>query len=184
MAQSGNGFTGYRGVWARVDLTNRKVKPRTGRSRDLSRLYRRARRPGPAHLRPPPDDRPAVKDPLRPQNRIILGTGALNDTAVPTAGRGSCSFISPMTRSPGPRPGSPATSPSTAISPTPAPAACSRTCSSEPASIISSSTAGPTGPCASSSWTARSKSSTPRTSSSKRRTARKSPGRRRPSRIS
>ena len=103
MAQSGNGFTGYRGVWARVDLTNRTVKLEPadpaiyrdyigGRGVQARLIYDHLRTTGP------------LKDPLSPENRIILGTGALNDTAVPTAGRGSCSFISPMTFSPGPAP--------------------------------------------------------------------------------
>lgn len=41
-----------------------------------------------------------IKDPLGSQNRIIIGNAAPNDTVIPTAGRGSCSFISPMTCSP------------------------------------------------------------------------------------
>lgn len=41
-----------------------------------------------------------LREPLNPENRLIIGTAALNDTAVPTAGRGSCSFVSPFTRSP------------------------------------------------------------------------------------
>jgi aldehyde:ferredoxin oxidoreductase len=103
MAQSENGFTGYRGVWARVDLTNRTVKLEPadpaiyrdyigGRGAQARLIYDHLRTTGP------------LKDPFSPANRIILGTGALNDTAVPTAGRGSCSFISPMTFSPGPAP--------------------------------------------------------------------------------
>jgi len=46
-----------------------------------------------------------LEDPLSPLNRIIIGNSSLNDTFIPTAGRGSCSFISPMTRSPQAIPG-------------------------------------------------------------------------------
>ena len=103
MSSSGNGFTGYRGLWAKVDLTNRRaaVEPADpdlyrdyigGRGVQARLIFDHLRKTGP------------LTDPLAPENRIILGTGALNDTAVPTAGRGSCSFISPMTRSPHPAP--------------------------------------------------------------------------------
>ena len=99
MSVSGNGFTGYRGIIAFVDLTNRRVSLEQadpalyrdyigGRGVQARLIFDHLLKTGP----------PA--DPLSPANRIILGTGALNDTAVPTAGRGSCSFISPMTRSP------------------------------------------------------------------------------------
>lgn len=43
-----------------------------------------------------------VRDPLGPANRIIVGNAAPNDTTIPTAGRGSCSFIGTMARSPEP----------------------------------------------------------------------------------
>jgi len=99
MSNSGNGFSGFRGVWAKVNLTNRQVSVEPadaslyrdyigGRGVQARLIYDHLRKVGP------------LTDPLAPENRIILGNGALNDTAVPTAGRGSCSFVSPMTRSP------------------------------------------------------------------------------------
>ena len=99
MSIPGNDFTGYRGVVATVDLTNRRVSLQPadpvlyrdyigGRGVQARLIFDHLEKTGP------------LTDPLAPANRIILGTGALNDTAVPTAGRGSCSFISPMTRSP------------------------------------------------------------------------------------
>lgn len=99
MPNPGTSFFGYRGKWARIDLANRKVKIEDadpavysnyigGRGVQARLIYEHLKKSGP------------LKNPLAPENRIVLGTGALNDTAVPTAGRGSCSFISPMTRSP------------------------------------------------------------------------------------
>jgi len=99
MPNAGKGLFGYRGRWARLDLTNRTIKVEEadpalyrdyvgGRGVQARLLYEHLQKTGP------------LEDPLGPTNRIILGTAALNDTAVPTAGRGSCSFISPMTRSP------------------------------------------------------------------------------------
>jgi aldehyde:ferredoxin oxidoreductase len=99
MAATGNGFAGYRGFLAKVDLTNRRagVEPADpalyknyigGRGVQARLMFEHLRKTGP------------LADPFAPENRIILGTGPVNDTAVPTAGRGSCSFISPMTRSP------------------------------------------------------------------------------------
>lgn len=82
-----------------MDLTNRTVRiepadPSTcrlylgGRGLQARLIHEHLRRVGP------------IRDPLGPDNRLILGTGVLNDTLVPTAGRGSCSFVSPLTRSP------------------------------------------------------------------------------------
>ena len=99
MPNAGNGFFGYRGRWAFVDLAARKVRIESaepaicrdyigGRGIQARLLHDHLQKIGP------------LEDPLSPENRIILGTSALNDSAVPTAGRGSCSFISPMTRSP------------------------------------------------------------------------------------
>jgi aldehyde:ferredoxin oxidoreductase len=42
----------------------------------------------------------SVKNPLNAENRIIIGSAAPNDTPIPTAGRGSCTFIGTMARSP------------------------------------------------------------------------------------
>jgi len=101
MPDSGKSMSGYKGVWARIDLTDRKVRVEAadpaiyrdyigGRGVQARLIYDHLLKTGP------------LKDPLSPQNRIVVGNAALNDTAVPTAGRGSCSFIGPMTRSPRP----------------------------------------------------------------------------------
>jgi aldehyde:ferredoxin oxidoreductase len=97
----GKKATGYRGRWAFVDLTRRTVKVEPadpayardyigGRGLQARLLADHLERTGP------------LKDPLSPANRIISGTAALNDTAVATAGRGSCSFVGTMARSPEP----------------------------------------------------------------------------------
>jgi aldehyde:ferredoxin oxidoreductase len=94
-------MTGYKGRWAWVDLTGRTVRVEPadpgygrdyvgGRGLQARLLADHLERTGP------------LKDPLSPQNRIIVGSSALNDTAVATAGRGSCSFVGTMARSPEP----------------------------------------------------------------------------------
>jgi len=94
-----NGFSGYKGKWALIDLTNRTVSLEPadsaiyndyigGRGVQARFLYNHLKKTGP------------IKNPLSPENRIIIGTAAPNDTPVPTAGRGSCSFMGTMTRSP------------------------------------------------------------------------------------
>jgi aldehyde:ferredoxin oxidoreductase len=99
MTATGNGFFGYTGRIAFVDLTNRTVRIEDadpslyrdyigGRGVQARLIFDHQKRVG------------VLRDPLAPENRIILGTGAPNDTFIPTAGRGSCSFVSPMTRSP------------------------------------------------------------------------------------
>jgi aldehyde:ferredoxin oxidoreductase len=101
MSPSGNGFFGYTGRWAFINLTDRSVRivpadPAIcldyvgGRGVQARLIY--------DHLKPTAP----LRNPLSPENRLILGTAAPNDTFIPTAGRGSCSFISPMTRSPVP----------------------------------------------------------------------------------
>jgi len=101
MPDSANTMFGYKGVWARIDLTDRSVRVETadpavcrdyigGRGVQARLIHEHLKKIGP------------LTDPLSPANRIVVGSAALNDTAVPTAGRGSCSFISPMTRSPQP----------------------------------------------------------------------------------
>jgi aldehyde:ferredoxin oxidoreductase len=93
--------TGFRGRWAFVDLTNRTVRVEPadpgycrdyvgGRGLQARLVADHLERTGP------------LRDPLSPQNRIVVGAAALNDTAVPTAGRGSCSFVGTMARSPEP----------------------------------------------------------------------------------
>jgi aldehyde:ferredoxin oxidoreductase len=98
MSQTGKA-TGYRGRWAWVDLTSRTVRIEPadaaycrdyvgGRGLQVRLLADLLEKTGP------------LQDPLSPGNRIVLGNAALNDTPVPTAGRGSCSFVATMTRSP------------------------------------------------------------------------------------
>ena len=101
MGLSTSGFTGHRGKLAWIDLEARKtsIEPADpavyrdyvgGRGVQARLIYEHLKAWGP------------LKDPLGPKNRIILGSAAPNDTLVPTAGRGSCSFIGTMTRSPEP----------------------------------------------------------------------------------
>jgi len=93
--------TGFKGRWAWVDLTNRtiRVEPAdTGYCRDYVGGRGLQARLLADHL----EKTGPLKDPLAPQNRIVVGTAALNDTAVATAGRGSCSFVGTMARSPEP----------------------------------------------------------------------------------
>lgn len=91
--------SGYRGRWAWVDLTTRSVRVAEadpglcrdyigGRGLQARLLHEKLRTGG------------SLKDPLSPENRIVIGSAAANDTPIPTAGRGSCSFVAPMTRSP------------------------------------------------------------------------------------
>jgi aldehyde:ferredoxin oxidoreductase len=92
---------GYRGRWAWVDLASRKVRMEPadpGYARDYVGGRGLQARLIADHL----EKIGPLKDPLSPQNRIVVGSAALNDTAVPTAGRGSCSFIGTMARSPEP----------------------------------------------------------------------------------
>jgi aldehyde:ferredoxin oxidoreductase len=103
MAIQGTGKFGYRGRWARVDLTDRSVRVESadsglcrdfvgGRGLQAKLIFDHIARTG------------ILKDPLDPRARIVLGSAAANDTAIPTAGRGSCSFIGAMARSPEPAP--------------------------------------------------------------------------------
>lgn len=95
--------TGYRGLWAFIDLTNRTVRIEPadpsyareyvgGRGLQARLMADRLEKTGP------------LADPLAPENRVVIGSAALNDTAVATAGRGSCSFVGTMARSPEPAP--------------------------------------------------------------------------------
>ncbi|NTV80449.1 MAG: hypothetical protein HGA24_03400, partial [Candidatus Aminicenantes bacterium] len=94
-------MTGFRGLWAWVDLTDRTVRVEPadagtcrdyvgGRGLQARLMADHLERTGP------------LKDPLAPANRVVIGSAALNDTPVPTAGRGSCSFVGTMARSPEP----------------------------------------------------------------------------------
>ena len=94
-------MTGYKGRWAWVDLTNRTIRvdpADTGYCRD----YVGGRGLQARLLADHSEKTGPLKNPLAPQNRIVVGAAALNDTAVATAGRGSCSFIGTMARSPEP----------------------------------------------------------------------------------
>jgi len=95
MSPSGIGFSGYTGRWAFVNLTDRSVRidpadPAIcrdyvgGRGVQARLIYEHLKLMTP------------LRDPLSPENRLILGIAAPNDTFIPTAGRGSCSFISPL----------------------------------------------------------------------------------------
>jgi aldehyde:ferredoxin oxidoreductase len=99
MMSSGKTSFGYTGRWAFVDLATRRIDIRPadpdicrdyvgGRGVQARLLYDHVKSTGP------------IRNPLGPENRIILGTAALNDSPIPTAGRGSCSFFGTMTRSP------------------------------------------------------------------------------------
>ena len=92
---------GYRGRWAFVDLTARTVRVEPadpaylrdwvgGRGLQARLIADHLERTGP------------LLDPLSPANRVVVGSAAPNDTPVPTAGRGSCSFVGAMARSPRP----------------------------------------------------------------------------------
>ena len=94
-------MTGYRGLWAWVDLTDRTVRVEAA-DPGLCRDYVGGRGLQARLLADHLEKTGPLKDPLAPANRIIVGSAALNDTPVPTAGRGSCSFVGTMTRSPEP----------------------------------------------------------------------------------
>lgn len=94
-----SGVFGYAGKWVYVDLGQRMVRVEEvepeicrlylgGRGLQAFLIYGKLKKTG------------GLKDPLSPDNPIIIGTSSLNDTSIPTAGRGSCSFLSPFTRSP------------------------------------------------------------------------------------
>ncbi len=92
-------FFGYTGKWAFIDLNTGRVNleeadPEVyrrfigGRGVQAYLIYGHLKKIG------------WSKNPLAPESRVIIGNSSLNDTPVPTAGRGSCSFISPLTYSP------------------------------------------------------------------------------------
>jgi hypothetical protein len=94
-----DGWFGYQGTWAWVDLTNRTVRIEPAEAEECRQYI--GGRGVQAHLvaRKVASLAP-LDNPLSPDNRLVIGSGPLNDTAVATAGRGSCSFISPLTRTP------------------------------------------------------------------------------------
>lgn len=89
---------GYTGRWAFVDLTAGTVSVR-GSDPTAEKAYLGGRGIGAflvaEHLR----TRRVPVDPLGPGNRIVIGGAPLHGTRIHTAGRGSASFLSPMTRS-------------------------------------------------------------------------------------
>lgn len=93
------GFYGYTGQWAFVDLSQLRVKVEEAEP-EIYRLYLGGRGVQAFLIYRHLKNFGRLEDPLSPANRLIIGSSALNDTAVPTAGRGSCSFISPFTYSP------------------------------------------------------------------------------------
>jgi len=101
MKSASNGFYGYQGRWAWVDLTRGQVRV-TLPSWELYQKYIGGRGVQAALLWEKIRDIGFLQDPLSSDNRVIIGNSPLNDTPVPTAGRGSCSFISPLTYSPRP----------------------------------------------------------------------------------
>jgi len=99
MSHSSSSVTGYRGTWAFVDLTTRKVRMEPA-DPEVHRSYVGGRGVQAWLLNDHMKKVGEIRDPLGPENRIIVGTAAPNDTAIPTAGRGSCSFFGTMARSP------------------------------------------------------------------------------------
>lgn len=90
---------GYTGKWALVDLSSGRVEVREAPPH-VYRLYLGGRGVQAYLIYQHLKSRGWLKDPLSPANRLVIGNAALNDTAIPTAGRGSCSFVSPFTYSP------------------------------------------------------------------------------------
>ena len=92
---------GYRGRWAFVDLANRTVRVEPADSA-YAREYVGGRGLQARLLADHLEKTGPLRDPLSPGNRIVIGTAALNDTAVATAGRDSCPFVGTMARPPQP----------------------------------------------------------------------------------
>lgn len=92
-------FFGYTGKWVFADLSSGKVELKEAEP-ELCRLYIGGRGVQASLIYDHLKKTGWLKDPLSPANRIIIGNSSLNDTAIPTAGRGSCSFVSSMTYSP------------------------------------------------------------------------------------
>jgi aldehyde:ferredoxin oxidoreductase len=101
MPEKRTALSGYRGTWAWVDLTARTVRL-TEADPALCRDYVGGRGLQARLLFEKLKSRDPLKDPLGPEARIVVGSAAANDTPIPTAGRGSCSFVGTMTRSPEP----------------------------------------------------------------------------------
>jgi aldehyde:ferredoxin oxidoreductase len=91
--------SGYQGRWAWIDLTNRTVRIEEADS-DICRDYVGGRGVQAKLIGDHLAKTGPLKDPVSAGNRIVIGSASINDTPVSTAGRGSCSFIGTMTRSP------------------------------------------------------------------------------------
>ncbi len=89
MASKQSRTSGFRGRWAWVDLTARTVRL-TDADPVLCRDYVGGRGLHARLLHERLKDLAPLRDPLAPENRIIIGNAAANDTSIPTAGRGSC----------------------------------------------------------------------------------------------
>ena len=103
MPGSGSGFSGYKCRWAWIDLNTRAVRIMPADA-DIYRDYVGGREVQARLIYDHLKSRSSLRNPLSPENRIVMGSSAANDTFLPTAGRGSCSFIGPMTRSDAPAP--------------------------------------------------------------------------------
>jgi aldehyde:ferredoxin oxidoreductase len=97
------GSFGYQGKWAWVDLTGRTVRVEPADA-SVCEKYLGGRGVQARLIADHVDRCGSPLDPMSADSRLVIGTGPLNDTPLATAGRGSCSFISPLTRSPGPAP--------------------------------------------------------------------------------
>ncbi|MGB9764057.1 MAG: aldehyde ferredoxin oxidoreductase C-terminal domain-containing protein [Candidatus Saccharicenans sp.] len=98
-----NLFYGYAGRWVRIDLSTGQIETMEA-DPEIYRLYLGGRGVQAYLIHQHLKKLGGLKEPLSPLNRIIIGNSSLNDTTIPTAGRGSCSFISPFTYSPRKRP--------------------------------------------------------------------------------
>ncbi len=90
---------GYKGRWAWIDLTNRTVRIEAADS-DINRDYVGGRGVQAKLVGDHLEKTGPLEDPISAGNRIVIGSSAVNDTPISTAGRGSCSFVGTMTRSP------------------------------------------------------------------------------------
>ncbi|MGA2082427.1 MAG: aldehyde ferredoxin oxidoreductase C-terminal domain-containing protein [Holophaga sp.] len=87
---------GYTGRWAFVDLTRGTVTIRPS-DPEVERDYLGGRGVGAFLVAEQVKRCGGPVQPLGPENRIVIGGAPLHDTKVHTAGRGSASFLSPMT---------------------------------------------------------------------------------------
>ncbi|MGE5361864.1 MAG: aldehyde ferredoxin oxidoreductase N-terminal domain-containing protein, partial [Bacteroidales bacterium] len=98
-----DGWFGYHGTWAWVDLTSHVVRIEPADA-EVCRQYIGGRGVQAHLVAQKVASLAPLGNPLSPDNRLVIGSGPLNDAAVATAGRGSCTFISPVTWSAQPAP--------------------------------------------------------------------------------